>query len=130
MNLDSPTRTRRMVTMRAWKVAAAAGLVLLGGAGVRLAFADGPQAKGDQDRSKVERELRDLEGQREKITSRIRELRKQLGRDEDVRVLRLGPGAGEFKGLSEEQRIEVERAMKHAHEAVGEALRNLPDVKA
>ena len=65
--------------MRAWKVAAAAGLVLLGGAGVRLAFADEPQAKGDQDRSKVERELRDLEGQREKITSRIRELRKQLG---------------------------------------------------
>src|SRR5207249_165764 len=98
--------------------------------GVRLASADEPQSKGEQSKSRMEQELKELEGQREKITSRIRELRRQLGRDEDVRVLRVGPGKGEFKGLTDEQRIEIERAVEKSHRAVEEALKNIPDVRA
>jgi hypothetical protein len=125
--------------MKLWTVAGVATALVVGGIAVGLAADDEGQAKEkDQDKAKVERELKDLEGQREKLNSKIRDLRRKLGRGEETRVFidgnepkvfKFDKNFGDWKGLSEEQRKEVEKAMEHAHKAVEEAMKNLPDMK-
>lgn len=91
------------------------------------AWAVQDDAKRAEERVKVEREIRELEAQRQKIDSRIRELRRQSGRSEDVRPkIRVGE---DIEKLSPEDREKVERALAQAHKAVEEATKNLPDFK-
>lgn len=106
--------------MRVWHVAAAVAALGIVGATIPFAAADEPQEKkAEQDKGRAERELKELHAQREKIDSRIRELSKQLGREEDeVRVFKFKPGDGEFKGLTKEHHAQIEKAIRSAHESI------------
>src|SRR5437588_12344368 len=83
--------------------------------------------KSAQDREKIERELRDLQNQQSKLNSRIRDLRRQLGRSEDIRVVTPRIALHSLEGLSDDQRRAVARAMDEAHRAMRESLKQPPD---
>src|SRR5258708_1392536 len=113
------------------------GLLVLGAIAVPIAAQQAKDEKSPQDKARIEKELSDLEGQGTKLDSRIRDLQRQLGRED--RVIRVRDG-GELKAfvmprieiernknLTQEQQTEVKRAMEQAHRAVEEAMRNLPD---
>jgi len=117
--------------MRTWLALGAVSAAFVFALAVPVAMAQQKDEKSQQDRAKSERELRDLESQREKLDSRIRELRRGLGRDRDIRIDRNitipKVELRELKGLSDDQRREVERAMEEARKSVHEALKNLPN---
>jgi hypothetical protein len=105
-------------------IAALMAASLCGLAALPLAQASQDKPASKQDREKMEKELDDLEGQRAKLDSRIRELRKQLGRETKEIELK------EITGITAEQKREIERAVAVATRAAAEATKNLPDVKA
>ncbi len=116
--------------MRTWLALGAVSAAFVCALAVPVAMAQQKDEKSSQDRVKSERELRDLESQRDKLDTRIRELRRGLGRDREIRIERnVVPKVEirELKGLSEDQRREVERAMEEARKSVHEALKNLPN---
>lgn len=131
-------------------IAVGAGLLILSGlAAVGQSGKD--DVKDDQDRAKIEKELRDLENERAKLDARIGELRGRVGsrvrrmrvlpdnenrvevRTENghTRVYRNGKITEELnldntpqgKELTPEQRKEVDEAMQQAHKAMEEARR-------
>lgn len=131
----------------------AAGAALLGVCGACAGLAvlaqtpPADDAKSAQDREKVERELKDLQDQRAKIDDRIRELRRQSGRN-TLRALTIPDGKGrtqvwtfpdaksfyfsdgklkEMKELTPEQRKRVEEAMAEAKRALEKARKELPE---
>jgi len=95
----------------------------------RLMAADEPEKPEKpeiirQDRTRMEKELADLESQREKLTEKIRAIKRKMGAPEIM--IRRGGGNGE---LTPEVRVEVERALESAHKATREALKSIPDMK-
>jgi hypothetical protein len=113
--------------MRKWftPVMAVAGCALL--AVPLFAFARTDDDKNDdKDKAQARRELKDLEEQRAKLDSRIRDLRKRAGLP-SVRGFTFNDGeVNEIPGLEGDHHIIVEKALGDAHRAVEEAMKNMP----
>src|SRR5207244_3051204 len=122
---------RRKRPMRNWLALGAISAACLVALAAPVAAVQDKDERSAQERTKAEKELRDLESQREKLDSKIREIRRSLGRDRQLRIDRdvtvPRVEVRELKGLTEEQRKEVEKAMELAHKSVRDSLKNLPD---
>jgi methyl-accepting chemotaxis protein len=109
--------------MRKWFPLAAASVVCLAAVAVPVAALQ-DEKKKIKDNAKMEKELSDLQAQRAKLDSRIRELRRSMGRNDEDRVIRLRDG-----DLNPEVRIEIKKAMEEAHKATRDVLKNMPEIR-
>ena len=109
--------------MRKWIPLAAASAACLAAVAVPVAALQDDKNK-EKDKAKMEKELGDLQSQRAKLDSRIRDIRRNLGRNDDERVIRLKDG-----DLKPEVRIEIKKAMEEAHKATRDVLKNMPELR-
>ena len=150
MNRFSSAGRKAYIQVSQVSIVSAALLVTCAGAAVIAQTAATDDAKTQQDRQKVGRELKDLEEQRAKLDSRIRELRRSELRElhDSARVRAYGdangklhvltaPGSGSFyfsdgnlkqmKDLTPEQRKHVEEALAEARKALEKVKGELPE---
>jgi DNA repair exonuclease SbcCD ATPase subunit len=80
----------------------------------------------DKDKAQARKELKDLEEQRAKLDSRIRDLRKKAGLPGGRAFVWEDGKAFAFPGGEGEHSIVIEKALGDAHKAVEEAMKNMP----
>ncbi len=83
--------------------------------------------RDDKDQAKQEKELAELEAQKARLETRIKELRKKSGKTEErsIEIRRSNSNDGGGPNAEQIHKI-VEEAMKTAHKAMEEAMKNMP----
>ncbi len=83
--------------------------------------------KSDKDQEKLDKELAELEAQKAKLESRIKDIRKKSGKSEERSITIQRSVKSDGKSPSAEDiHIIIEDAMKTAHKAMAEAMKNMP----